>query len=88
MIGFVLMIKYYDKKPKLDEVKKMIAKEKTRHPDDFKYEVEIDLEAEQGGRRIPMLVPKGVAIDLEIRRKFPLFLILFGLFLQIMPIVL
>ena len=87
IIGFVLMIKYYDKKPKLDEVKKMIDKEKTKHPDDLKYESEIDLEPEQGGRRIPMLVPKGIANHLGIRRKSGLFFILFGLCLQILPFV-
>ena len=88
MIGFILMIRYFDKKPKLEIVQKMIAKEKNRRPDDIKYEVEIDLESEQGGKRIPMCVPYGVFRDLEIRRKSGLFFILFGLALQIIPFVL
>ena len=87
MSGFILMIKYY-RKPTLDEVRKLLDKEKIKHPDDLKYETDIDLEPFMiGSRSDTMRVPKNVSTYLEFRRKLPLFLILFGLFLQIMPLI-
>lgn len=87
MTGFVLMIKYY-RKPTLDEVHKLLDKEKTKHPDDMKYESDIDLEPFMvDGRSDTMRVPKSVSNYFEFRRKLPLFLILFGLFMQIMPLI-
>ncbi len=85
MIGFILTIKYYDKKPKYELVKRLLDKEITKHPEDMKYDATIDLETVAGGRQETMDVPKNIANYLEIRRKSGLFFVLFGLFLQIMP---
>lgn len=87
MLGFILTIKYYDKKPTFQKVKKLLDKEIAKHPDDLKYDIVIDLETPAGGRQDTMNVPKSIATYLEIRRKSGLFFVLFGLCLQILPFV-
>lgn len=86
IIGFVFMLKYWDKKPKLTEIHKMLDKEKMKHPDDMKYDKEIGLAPfMDGGRSEPMNVTTNIFYTLWFRSRIPIFLILFGLFMQLLP---
>jgi hypothetical protein len=89
MTGFVLMIKYYDKKPKLQDIQKWTDKYKIRYPEKYNPEILMQLEPTDMFSEIKSFYPvdKRFRRYWEIRRKSPLFLILFGLFLQIMPFV-
>jgi hypothetical protein len=78
LIGSILMPKYHNKKPTFYEVKRLLDKENTKHPEGLKYDIEIYLEPPIGGRAEEMKVPKSVAWELKIRRKAPLCILVVG----------
>lgn len=86
IIGFVFMLKYWDKKPNLTEIHKMLDKEKTKHPEGMKYDTEIELAPFMtDGGSDPMNVTKNIFHTLWFRSRIPIFLILVGLFMQLLP---
>ncbi len=79
------MPKYNNKKPKFFDVNKLLEKEKTKHPEGLKYDVEIELEPEIGGRAVQMRVPKSIALELHFMRKLPVSLLVIGTCMIILP---
>ncbi len=83
------MIKYYDKKPKIKEINNWVEKYKSRYPEKFKPTIMMELEPEDvfdGSKRF-FPVDQRFKNEWEFRRKFPLGMIIFGLFLLILQMI-
>ena len=90
MIGFICMIKLYDKKPTSKNIQNWIDKYRHRYPEKFKPEIYMELDSlDMFDKETRFcVVDKRFKSMWERRRKFSLVMISFGLFLQIMPFVL